>query len=213
MNVGKWDDDATDISLSGIFDPKTLHSSCILRILVKQDLVEFKKRLYEMKQLAWYPLFLPAIFIELRIQELPQIMTRIRRFLYRVEKTTGTHKNYLRKLGLTKSTGRSLREVWNDPDFEAAPAELTSIASDCAYYGYACQTRQNLLNFIEKINKQLLKESNLPIFDLANSMLERKIEFMRIWMTEVQNRSAYLGRRVEVQVQTVCNLSFFLSTG
>ena len=111
MKVGRWDNDATDISLSGVFDPKTAHSSCILRILVKQDLVKFKKRLYEMKQLTWYPLFLPAIIIELKIQELPQVMTRIRRFLYRVEKITGTHKNYLRRLGLTKSTGRSLREV------------------------------------------------------------------------------------------------------
>lgn len=188
MKVGSWDNDATDISLSGVFDPKTVHSSCILRILVKQDLVKFKKRLYEMKQFAWYPLFLPAMIIELKIQELPQIMTRIRRFLYRVEKTTGTHKNYLRRLGLTKSTGRSLREVWDDPDFEAAPAELTSIASDCACYEYACQTRQNLLNFIEKSNKQLRNETNLPLFDLANSMLERKIEFMRIWMAEVQNK-------------------------
>ncbi|KAF2177734.1 hypothetical protein K469DRAFT_696495 [Zopfia rhizophila CBS 207.26] len=145
MKAGKWDGDATDFSLSGVFNPKAMHSNCILRILVKKDLEVFKKRLYELRQLAWYPLFLPAILIEMRIQELPHILTRIRRFLYRVEKTTGTHKNYLRRLGLTKSTGRSLQDVWNDPDFEIAPAELTSIASDCTYYDLMAQ-RDNALN-------------------------------------------------------------------
>lgn len=203
MKVGKWDNDATDISLSGAFDSNSMNSICILRILVKKDLEEFKKRLCELRQLAWYPLFLPAIFIELRIQDLPQIMTRIRRFLYKVEKTTGTHKNYARKLGLTKSAGRSLQEVWNGPDFETAPAELTSIASDCAYYESICQTRQSLLNYIEGINKCLQMSGQLPSYNVASRMLEGKINFMRKWMNEVQNRSAYLGKRAEVQVQTV----------
>ncbi|KAF2180314.1 hypothetical protein K469DRAFT_292132 [Zopfia rhizophila CBS 207.26] len=206
MKAGKWDDDATDFSLSALFDPKSMYTYCILRILVKKDLKIFKQRLRELKGLAWYPLFLPAILLEMRIQELPEIIARIRRFLYGIEKTTGTHKNYLRKLGLAKVTGRSLQDVWTDDGFNRAPAELTSIASDCAYYEYACQIRQELLSWLEKMNQDIL-----PIIDSAQCtyaarMLGRKIEFMRAWMKDAENRSIYFGKRAEVQVQTCHSL-------
>ncbi|KAL9617504.1 MAG: hypothetical protein Q9160_007715 [Pyrenula sp. 1 TL-2023] len=212
MKPGKWDDDVTDISLSGVFDLERMRSSYILRILLKKDLENFKKRLYELRLFSWYPLYIPVTYIEMKVRGFPEAMARIRRFLYRVKKTTGTHKNYSRKLGLTKSIGRSLQEVWDDPDFEIAPAELTSIASDCAYYESACRTHQSLLNAIEAMNQGLMSTSHSSSFELVGRMLERKTSFIGKWMTEVQNRSTYLGERAEVQVQTVCNhVSSFLS--
>lgn len=206
MKAGRWGDDATDISLSAIFDPKAMQSSCILRILFKKDLEEFKKRLHDLRLWAWYPLFVPVIFIELRIQELPESVIRIRHFLYRVERTIGTHKNYSRRLGFTTSTARSLHEVWNDPDFEMAPAELTSIASDCVYFGHACLIRHNLLNDISNINKRLLRSKCTLSCDGVGRILEEKMVFMRAWMIQVHYRSEYLGKRAEVQVQTVRSL-------
>ncbi|KAF1841945.1 uncharacterized protein K460DRAFT_176120 [Cucurbitaria berberidis CBS 394.84] len=204
MKAPKWDDDATDFSLSCVFDSDTMCSGCILRILTKEDLHVFKRRLSEMVEFAWYPYFLPMILTEMRLQHLPGRMRRIRRFLYRVEKTTGTHQNYRQRLGLTTVKGKSVSETWNDPDFEAAPGELTSIASDCAYYESHCRTRQNFLAFINSMHEKLVSARAVPSQELAIRMFGQKMQFMKMWATAVENRSAYLGKRAEIQLQ-MCN--------
>lgn len=184
-------------------------SSCILRILTKEDLQGLKRRLREILNVAWYPYFLPMILIEMRLQDLPARMQMIRRFLYRVEMTTGTYQNYRLRLGLTTYgwKGRSVSETWNDPDFEAAPAELTSIASDCAYYESHCRTRQNLLAFIESMHENMLRSGVVPSQEVAIRMFGQKMQFMKMWATAVENRSAYLGKRAEIQLQMVCTLN------
>lgn len=180
-----------------------MRSSCIVRILTKEDVHVFKKRLGEIVNFAWYPYFLPMILTEMRLQHLPGRMRRIRRFLYRVEKTTGTHQNYRQRLGLTSWKGRSVSETWNDPDFEVAPAELTSIASDCAYYESHCRTRQSLLAFVGSMHENMLRSGVVPAQEVAIRMFEQKMQFMKMWATAVENRSAYLGKRAEIQLQMV----------
>lgn len=206
MKPGKWDDDATDFCLSGVFDTQSMRSSCILRMLTKDDLKRFKERLADVKLCAWYPLFLPAILIEMRIQSLPAVVKRIRLYLRKIGKATGTHKNYLRRLGLTNSKGRNLREVWADPDFETAPAELTSIASDASYWEYACKSELNLLRWVDNMHRRVLEMSGMRSDDPAHRMLQTKMEFMEMWITKVREKSCHFGKQVEGQVQTVRRL-------
>ncbi|PVI03793.1 hypothetical protein DM02DRAFT_695519 [Periconia macrospinosa] len=200
----KWNDDVTDFSLSAVFNPASKNSNCILRILQKKDLKAFKARLFELKQLIWYPLYLPVILLEMRIHSLPQQLHQIRLFVYRLEKTTGTHKNYLRVLGFTKSKGRTSKEIWRDPAFLLAPGELTSIASECLQIENSCQTSKRLLGWLQDFHRQLmmhvLKDAE------ACQILDNKIEFMSAWVADVESRSAYLGKRAEVQVQTCHSL-------
>lgn len=207
MKAAKWVDDATDFSLSCVFDSALTRSNCILRILTRENLHIFKQRLSEIVNIPWYPYLLPLILTEIRLHRLPDCMRRIRHFLYRVEKTTGTHQNYRRRLDSTAWKGKSVSETWNDPDFEAAPAELTSIASDCAYYESHCRACQVFLTFIESIHKNMLRASAVSSQSLAIRMFEQKLQFMKMWVTAVESRSAYLGRRAEIQLQVVCSLS------
>jgi hypothetical protein len=204
MKAAKWDDDVTDFSLSCIFDATRMHSSCILRILTKEDLHIFRKRLNEVKDLACSPYLLPALLIETRLQNLPKLTSVIRRFLYRVEKTTGTYKNYRQKLGLTKWKSRTVHESFNDPEFVAAPAELTSLASDCAYYESACRSRRSLLLWLVDMHQQDGSAGNIKRDDMASKMIAQKLQFMVSCATETESRIAYLGKRAEIQMQMVC---------
>jgi hypothetical protein len=204
MKFQKWDDDVTDFSFSGVFDPKSMHSSCIIRIMSKKDLRAFKERLNKMSQFAWYPLYLPIFFLEMRLQRMPQALSTIRQFLVRVERTTGTHKNYQQRLGLTTHKNGKVQEMWSEPDFEAAPGELTSIASDCVYFESLCQTRLRLLTWLESIHSSIVEANDTLSHEPAIKVFSQKIQFMKMWVTEVESRCVYFGKRAGIQLQMVC---------
>lgn len=180
-----------------------MHSVCMLRILTKADLQIFKERIRDLRDLAWCPFLLPAILLQMRMHELPALLSRLCHFLYRVEKTIGTHKNYRQRLGLTNWKGRSEREAWEDPDFQLAPAELTSIASDCLYYESACRCRQRLLDWIAKKHNGVAQTSIAMNGSEVSHLLNTKFDFMRSSLEEIENRMNYLGKRAEVQMQMV----------
>ena len=144
------------------------------------------------------------------MHELPGLLSRLRRFLHRVEKTIGTHKNYRQRLGLTNWKGRSERQAWEDPDFQLAPAELTSIASDCLYYESACRCRQRLLEWIAKKHNSVARTSIAMNGCEVSHRLNTKLDFMRSSLEEIDNRMNNLGKRAEVQMQMVSRLEFFL---
>jgi hypothetical protein len=204
MKAQRWDDDLTDFSFSCIFDNKLMHSSCIVRVLTKHDLHTLKKRLNEISQIAWYPLYVPILFIEMRLQGLPALISKIRQFIVRVARTTGTHKNYQERLGLTQWKNRKVQDTWNDPDFEAAPAELTSIASDCAYYESISRTRLRLLSRLKAIHMSIVAADNALSKEAATTMFAQKLHFMETCVTEIESRTAYFGKKAEIQLQMVC---------
>lgn len=148
----------------------------------------------------------------MRIHSLPQEMHQIRQFVYRVEKTTGTHKNYLRVLGLTKSEGRASEEIWKDSAFMLAPGELTSIASECLQFENGCLTHNRVLGWLQDFHRRLMAHvsNNLNQAE-ACLILDRKMVFMSAWLTNMQSRSAYLGKRAEVQARTVSDHQFFMT--
>jgi hypothetical protein len=185
----------------------TMTSNCILRILTKDDLAHIKTRLRELKEWAWHPLFLPAILVEMRIRSFPNHMTEIRRFLYGVEKTTGTHKNHIRKMRQPDWKGRSLDEMWADPEFETAPAELTSLASQCAYYENACQSALDHASWLQTRQQRFGSNPTDARWRRAGKMLESKLDFMKTSVVDMQSRSTYLGKRAEVQMQIVSGTS------
>jgi hypothetical protein len=204
MKFQKWDDDVTDFSFSCVLDSKSTHSSCIVRIMTKKDLRAFKKRLNEMSQFAWYPLYLPTLFMEMRLQRMPQTLSTIRQFLVRVERTTGTYKNYQQRLGLTTHKNGKVQEMWIEPDFEAAPGELTSIASDCAYFESVCQTRMRLLTWLESMHKNIVGADDTLPHEPSLEMFTQKMRFMKMWVTEIESRCVYFEKRAGIQLQMVC---------
>jgi hypothetical protein len=205
MKLQKWDDDVTDSSFSCMFDTKMTYSSCIVRVMTKKDMQKLKTRLQEMSMFAWYPLFLPMLFIELRLKDMPETISRIRRFLVRVARITGTHKNYQQRLGLTKYKNGKVQDTWSEPDFEAAPAELTSIASDCIFYESKCRTRLHLLVWLESMHQALVAGDDTLAQETAVKMFAQKTQHMKAYVTEVNNRCAYFGKRAEIQLQMVPN--------
>jgi hypothetical protein len=206
MKLQKWDDDVTDASFSCMFNSKMTSSSCIVRVMTKKDMQKLKTRLSQMSMFAWYPLFLPMLFIEMRLKDMPVTISRIRRFLVRVARITGTHKNYQQRLGLTtyKFNGK-VQDTWSEPDFEAAPAELTSIASDCVFYESTCRTRLQLLVWLESMHQAIVARDNTLAQEAAVKMFAQKIQHMEAYVTEVNNRCAYFGKRAEIQLQMVRN--------
>jgi hypothetical protein len=204
MKAQRWDDDLTDFSFSCVFDSKLTRSSCIIRVLTKQDLDTLKKRLNEISQLAWYPLFIPTIFIEMRLQYVPALISKIRQFIVRVARTTGTHKNYQERLGLTTWKNRRVQDTWVDPDFEAAPAELTSIASECAYYESISRTRLRLLGWLDSKHSSIVGTDDALSHEAAIRMFAQKMHFMKTCVTEIESRTAYFGKKAEIQLQMVC---------
>jgi hypothetical protein len=114
-------------------------------------------RLEGLKQIAWHPLLLPTILLELRTESIAPDLMKLRSALYRVEKDNGTHKNYQdrehhRKAGYY-ATGPA---VWKRESFDSTPGILTSIASDCALFDAKCQINDELLDWIEEMNKKIL---------------------------------------------------------
>ena len=173
MKAQKWDDDLTDFSFSCVFDNELMNSSYIIRVLTKQDLHTLKKRLNEISQIAWYPLYIPILFIEMRLQDLLAHISKIRQFIVRVARTTGTHNNYQERLGLTQWKNRKVQDTWNDPDFKAAPAELTTIASDYAYYESIFRTRLRLLSRLKAVHLSIVAPDNAISKEAATTMFAR----------------------------------------
>jgi len=207
MKSAKWDDDVTDFSLSCVTNTSTMHSSCILRILTKKDLELFKQRLNAVPAFAWYPCFIAAILIEMRLQDLPAQTSKLRRCLYKNEKTTGTHKSYQHGHHGSKWKTRTMEERWNDINFGDAPAELTSIASDCVYYESACSSRRRLIRWLDILRQAHLSAGHMQAEDITSRMLEQKLKFMEMWATETENRMMYLGKRAGIQLQMVSSLA------
>src|SRR5204862_6712341 len=87
----KWDSDLTNFSLSMAFCPSTGLTCGVLHMLLKSELEFIVGRLEALKHIAWHPLLLPMVLMELRTESIPK---DLRYALYRIEKTTGTHKNY-----------------------------------------------------------------------------------------------------------------------
>ena len=90
----KWDANLTNFSLSLIFSPSTGITCALLHILLKAELKQTLDRLKQLKEIAWQPLLLPIILLELRTESIAPDLMKIRSPLYRVEKDNGTHKNY-----------------------------------------------------------------------------------------------------------------------
>lgn len=55
MKSARWDNDITDFSVSCMIDSAVVHSSCVLRVLRKEDIEAFLERLKAVSKLAWYP--------------------------------------------------------------------------------------------------------------------------------------------------------------
>jgi hypothetical protein len=102
----KWDANLAHFSLSLIFSPSTGITCALLHILLKSELKKTLDRLKELKQIAWHPLLLPTILLELRTESIALDLMKVKLALYKVEKDNGTHKNYQdrqhhRKAGFT----------------------------------------------------------------------------------------------------------------
>ncbi|KAH7077689.1 hypothetical protein BKA63DRAFT_508768 [Paraphoma chrysanthemicola] len=196
MKAAKWNDDITHFCQSSVFDARTMHSSCILRISLKEDLRDFKARLEQVAEFAWYPYFIAAILLEKPTQKHSEQTEELRRFLYGVEKTTGTHKNHE-----NRQTVRTAEEAWTDPKFQLAPGELTSVASDCIKRGFSCPSRKRLLHLLKVAHEENVAMGSISKQDKASRMLTEKLKFMTTWIEESESRFGYIGKRAEVQTQ------------
>jgi hypothetical protein len=203
----KWDANLAHFSLSVIFSPLTGITCALLHILLKAELKKTLDRLKELKHIAWYPLLLPTILLELRTESIAPDLMKVRLALYKVEKDNGTHKNYQdrqhhRKAGYY-ATGPA---VWKREGFDSMPGVLTSIASDCALFDAKCQINEELLDWIEEMNTKFstdVLESKTNNRYPSSTIVCRKISVMRTWLKNNRIRSVYLGHRAEVQVQAV----------
>jgi hypothetical protein len=199
MKPCKWD---AEFSLCSFTGTSTMQSSCILRILTKEDLKTFKERLHATAAFAWYPTFIAAILIEKRLQDLPAMTQNIRRRVYMHEKGTGVHKSYRRPA--TKPSVDAVDDNSQDHELQIAPRDYASIASDCAYYESACISRRQLMQWLREFHHTFLKTSDRMQRDnMVSRMTEQKLSFMEMIATERENRMIYLGKRAGIQLQMV----------
>jgi hypothetical protein len=207
IKVEKWDSEFASFSLFMAMDPIKGITCGVIHMLVKQNLGDFRVRLEALKQVAWNPILLPTILVELRMAKIPLSLTQVRNEVYKIEKTLGTHKNY-RHLATHTEWGYYSRgeEVWNREGFEESAGELTSLAADCALFESKCQINLRLLAWIQEMNNLLspkfIGQSNSLNAD-PNTAMDGKIEFMRSGLENNIIRSVYLGQRAQVQVQAV----------
>jgi len=203
----KWDANLAHFTLSLTFSPSTGITCALLHILLKSELKKTLDRLKELKQIAWHPLLLPTILLELRTESIALNLMKVKLALYKVEKDNGTHKNYQdrqhhRKAGYY-ATGPA---VWKREGFDSMPGILTSIASDCALFDAKCQINEELLDWIEEMNTKFsinILDSKTNNRYHSSNIVCRKISIMRTWLKNNRIRSVYLGHRAEVQVQAV----------
>ncbi|KAF2033718.1 hypothetical protein EK21DRAFT_108846 [Setomelanomma holmii] len=204
VKAAKWNDNITHFCLSSVFDPSSMHSSCILRIATKKDLQNFKTRLDDVQEFAWYSCFLATLLIDERLKKLPDETNNMRKGLYKIEMTTGTHKKFQHREN--GSIGRTAEEAWGDTKFLSAPAELTSIASDCIKRGFSCPSRRRFVAFLEGEHEANMRKCSNKDADSTFRILTQKLGFMRAWIEESESRFLYLGKRAEVQTQMCLSL-------
>lgn len=189
--------------------PRRIRPTPPIHMLLKDDLHHLCARLERLQDIAWHPLILPLILLEPRTDDVAQDLERIRTSLYDTERTTGTHKNYQNKAAHERKNYYARGEkVWNQgEEFEASPGRLTSIVSECARIDAKCSINENLLEWLDSINRQLEAEyrqgTSAPRQVQARRLVQSKISTMRVWLANNKIRSQYLGKRAEAQMQAV----------
>lgn len=179
----------------------------VLHLLLKEDLTKFRVRLEALRQLAWNPIPVLTLLVELRMVKYPAILTKMRDDVYKIEKTLGTHKNYQHKATHTE-WGYYARgdEVWKREGFEESAGELTSLAADCARLESKCRVYLKCLSWIQGLTDELLSKlavNSDSVMTKLTTAMNIKIGFTRDRLENDMNRSVYLGQRAQIQVQAV----------
>ncbi|KAF2828628.1 hypothetical protein CC86DRAFT_404530 [Ophiobolus disseminans] len=188
MKSSRWNDDITDFSLPCVSNSSTMHSSCIMRTLTKNDLKQFKERLKAAPTVAWYPCFIAAILLEMRLQKLPKTTSDMRRDIRKIELDIGTYRRHY----ASESKSRELDQKWKHANLGYAAAELTAIATDCAYNEAACISRRRLVQWLGALHTTYQKTKCVKAENIISRMMKQKVEFMEMWAIESEGKMTYL---------------------
>ncbi|KAH0542499.1 hypothetical protein FGG08_003095 [Glutinoglossum americanum] len=205
-----WDSEVTNFSLLMVTNPSSGTTCGVLHMLLKAELQQVRKRLDALRKIAWNPMLLPTILVELRTKSIPNNLSKIRTAVYETEKVIGTHKNYEHKSTHARwGYYAQGREVWDREGFESSAGELTSLASHCVLLESKCQINLRLLQWIEEMDNALpLGAAGQRAGPGAQpkAALSGKIAFMRNGLENNRIRSEYLGKRAQVQVQACLSI-------
>ncbi|KLO85634.1 uncharacterized protein LW93_14249 [Fusarium fujikuroi] len=204
----RWDSNLANFSISVVHSPASRVTHVVAHMLHKTDIKHLLLRLQALKALAWYPLLVPLILMEQRIEGTAEKLTLMRDSLYSVEKRTGTHKNYRNDKYHEELNHYAYGDrVWErrheqDVDFEAAPGKITSVASDCAMTEAKCQVNESLLDWLQELNDSLAElNTDGGSWERATSSIKMKISAFKTWTGNNRARSIYLAKRAEAQMQ------------
>ncbi|KAF5575373.1 ankyrin repeat [Fusarium pseudocircinatum] len=107
---------------------------------------------------------------------------------------------------------RNSRKVWErrheqDVDFDAAPRNITSFASECAMTEAKCEINETLLDWLKGLNDSLGDHNtDGGSWERITSSISLKISVFKTWSGNNRARSIYLAKRAEAQMQACLNL-------
>jgi hypothetical protein len=156
-------------------------------------------------ELVGLPMFLPALFVELKSHSTNSHVHSCALKLRSVEQTTEIRRDdVLSNLGKTRTDFANL-------DLDGITRELTSVSSKLAHCNYSCQLHLPMLDFFDEINQWAVKKvSNERGEDLAKAeqVALARTAYLRNWLKVISIRTKYLSQRAKAQVQTVRIKSF-----
>ncbi|KAK5659725.1 hypothetical protein OQA88_936 [Cercophora sp. LCS_1] len=220
IKQARWDADLTNFSLWVAYCPVRRVTLAVAHMLHKAAIDTLVARLRTLRSMAWHPLMVPLVLMEPRVEDIAASLDNpdpsapadrdIRGATYAAEKRIGTHKNYIgasyHKQRNHHAYGPKIWEIGDD--FAAVPGIFTSVISECVMIESRCLHDEALLDWLAKLNADLLhrQDTTDPLRALSRDSIRIKISAMKTWAANNRTRAVYFSKRAEAQMQASLSL-------
>jgi hypothetical protein len=163
------------------------------------NLHTFLETLESFRLLAEFPLLLPSVLIERKVEDVNGQIQFCKDALKEVEAITKHQRDDI----LTPNLSEELE--MDGLDFGRITRKLTSLRAKLAHCKYNCNLHLSHVMFLEEVNESILSGQEERSDSLTSKVIVReRTTYLTKWLEIMSIRAEYLSERVNTQVQTVC---------
>jgi hypothetical protein len=163
------------------------------------NLDTFLEILESFRLLADFPLLIPSIFIERKVEDVCEQIQFCKDALKEVEANTKHRQDDI----ITPHLSEKLE--MERLDFSQITRKLTSLRAKLAHCKYNCNLHRSLVMFLEEVNASNLSRKEEGSDSLTSkAMVQERMTYLTNWLENISKRAEYLSDQANTQVQTVC---------
>ena len=163
------------------------------------NLDTFLETLKSFRLLAEFPLLLPSIFIERKVEDVCVQIQFCKDALKEVEANTKHQRDDILTPHLFEKLEMEML------DFGKITRKLTSLRAKLAHCKYNCNLHRSFVMFLEEVNASISSRNEEGSESLTSkAMFQERTTYLTHWLEIISARAEYLSERANTQVQTVC---------